>query len=338
MLRVYSQWIDAWENQLANRDTNRVVRPFEWGLDWLEGAARNGNPGRDLADWVQRAVADSDGFFAYQTPDSYRLQGSTLTFRSPVESPYEVNNTVYAEYYPAPNHNGRAALVLPQWNSDPASHLGLCRLLNRFGISALRMSLAYHHHRMPSELQRADYHVSANLGRTIHATRQSVVDARACLDWLQRQGYARLATVGTSLGSCIALLTAAHERRLRAAVFNHISMYFSDVVWTGISCRHIQQTLHSVITQEDLRRYWAIISPATFLERLKTKRMHSLLIWAAFDTTFLPEFSRQVLQTFRALHLPHQAVCLPCGHYTSGRFPFNLWDGLLICRYLHRRL
>ena len=33
----------------------------------------------------------------------------------------------------------RAVLVLPQWNAGPDGHVGLCRLLNRFGIDALRL-------------------------------------------------------------------------------------------------------------------------------------------------------------------------------------------------------
>lgn len=335
---LYSRWMVNWENRLAHRDINRVVRPFEWGLEWLDGAAVNGNPGRDLDQYVASAIANSDSFFAHRTPDRFHLKGSTLSFRSPVESPHEVNNTVCAEYLPAENHRGRAVLVLPQWNSDAESHLGLCRLLNRFGISALRMSLAYHHRRMPPELQRADYHVSANLGRTIHATRQSVLDARACLDWLEQQGYTRLGILGTSLGSCVTLLAAAHDPRPRVGVFNHVSMHFADVVWTGISCRHIQASVHGVTTQEDLRRYWSVISPATFLDRLQGRNLDSLLIWGSHDTTFLPEYSRQVVEGFRERGLPHTAVCLPCGHYTSGKFPFNLWDGLAMCRFLRRRL
>ena len=49
-------------------------------------------------------------------------------------------------------------MVLPQWNSDAEGHVGLGKLLNRFGISALRMTMAYHAERKPAELQRADYH------------------------------------------------------------------------------------------------------------------------------------------------------------------------------------
>src|SRR5579862_4847906 len=154
---LYAQWIDRWENHLATRDRNRVVRPFEWGLDWLGDAHRNGDPDRDLREFVSSALTESDRFYSYRTPDNYRLDGSHITFTSPLESPYAENNTVHGEFFPTESA-GRAVLVLPQWNSDAGGHLGLCKLLNRFGITALRMSMAYHDRRMPKELERADYH------------------------------------------------------------------------------------------------------------------------------------------------------------------------------------
>ncbi len=60
----------------------------------------------------------------------------------------------------------------------PKGTSGLCRLLNKFGISALRLSLPYHDARMPPELRRADYIVSSNVGRTAQVCRQAVLDAR----------------------------------------------------------------------------------------------------------------------------------------------------------------
>jgi hypothetical protein len=229
-------------------------------------------------------------------------------------------------------------LVIPQWNSDENSHVGLCRILQRLGITSLRMSKAYHHRRMPAELSRADYHVSSNLGRTIHATRQSVIDARCCLDWLEGQGFRRLGIIGTSLGSCIALLAAAHDMRVRAAVFNHVALNFSDVVWTGLSCRHIRETLEGNVTQEQMRRYWSVISPAAYLERLCGRELQSLLIWARHDTTFLPEYSRSVVEKFATLNLPHQVREMPCGHYTLARFPYEWLDGWAICRFIYKIL
>ncbi|MHB1858460.1 MAG: alpha/beta hydrolase family protein, partial [Acidobacteriaceae bacterium] len=34
--KLYAKWMYAWETKLTTRDTNRIVRPLEWGFDWLE--------------------------------------------------------------------------------------------------------------------------------------------------------------------------------------------------------------------------------------------------------------------------------------------------------------
>lgn len=348
LARLYSRWMDRWETDLANRDSNRTERPFEWGLDWLDLPSANGHgspagaphsaPQATFSRWSAAQIARSHDFFAHKTPADSRLDGHSLTFTSTLASPHPETNTVHAEYFSAPGAQGRAVLVIPQWNSDFESHLGLCRLFNRFGLSALRLSPAYHHRRMPAGLTRADYHVSANLGRTVHAMRQSVADSRSCLDWLESRGYTRLGIMGTSLGSCIALLAAAHEARLRAAAFNHVSMNVGDVVWTGMSCRHIRTTLDGHLTLDQLNECWSVISPSAYLHLLARRTNANLLVWAPYDTTFRPEYSRLALDGFRRLRIPHKTVELPCGHYTTAKFPFNWMDGLTLARFLRRTL
>jgi hypothetical protein len=345
MLGLYAGWIDRWEHDLATRDTNRVVRPFEWGLEWLDTPGfplcppeAAGDPAASVSRFASEALNHSDRFYSYAPVADYRLSQGRLTFTSPARSRYPENDTVNALWFPAPKDQGRALVILPQWNSDANGHVALAKLLNRFGISALRMTMAYHAERMPAELQRAEYHVSSNIGRTIHASRQSVVDTRACLDWLEQQGYSRLGILGTSLGSCIAFIAAAHDARVRVGIFNHVSMYFSDVVWTGLSTQHVRQGFGDVVSQDDLRRYWSVISPASYLKRFQGRDMQSLLIWARHDTSFLPVYSQQVLRSFRELKLAHQVFRLPCGHYTTGQFPFKLLDGLAMCRFAARRL
>jgi hypothetical protein len=288
---LFSRWISRWEHQLATRDTNRVVRPFDWGAEWLSDAHTNGNVRQHVADIVCQSVAASDRFYAYEPPRDYKFDGRVLTFTSPLKTPYPENNTVHADLFPATLDRRRAVLVLPQWNSDAQGHVGLCKMLNWFGINAMRMSMAYHDRRMPPELERADYAVSSNIGRTIHASRQSVIDARCCLDWLESRGFQRLAILGTSLGSCIAFITTAHDLRIRTGVFNHVSMYFSDVVWTGLATQHVRKGLAQQLTQDELREYWKVISPAAYLDRLEGRDLKSLLIWATRDSSFLPECS-----------------------------------------------
>ena len=147
----------AWERRLASVSTDRVVRPFEWGLDWIpeeidarvDGAGGAASPGADLERWAEQMVAASDQFFALPPCSDFTLDGEWLTYPSAVETPHGENNLVRARYLPdhSPAGRKRAVIVLPQWNADADGHVGLCRLLNRFKISALRLSLPYHDER-----------------------------------------------------------------------------------------------------------------------------------------------------------------------------------------------
>ena len=347
--RLYGRWIQSWEERLCFRATNRVVRHFEWGLDWAGDwpcADKYPKNGDGVEDYVSKlnqiAVRESNDFFAYQRPDDFRLDDGILRFRSPVNTPYPENNTVHAQWFPAkPGKRPgpkKAVVLLPHWNAPADGHNVLCRGLSRLGISALRISLPYHDYRMPPELQRADYAVSSNVCRTIDATRQAVIDVRCCLDWLESRGYQRLGIVGTSLGSCYAYLASAHDPRIAVNVFNHCSSHFADVVWTGLSTQHIREGIEEHIDLDRLRRAWMVISPGNYLEKFAAGKHKSLFIYASYDTTFLPEFSRQVVDKLREHRLDHRVVVLPCGHYTLGESPFKFIDGYHICTFLKRAL
>jgi hypothetical protein len=336
---VITRAFHRWERRLASRTTDRLVRPFEWGLDWLGDQHLNGgDPSFVLQEWGERTVASSDAFYATGPADDYRLDGDVLTFTSAIHTPHERNNRVVLRYFPdrSPQGRTRAVVVLPQWNSDAEGHVGLCRLLNRFGISALRLSLPYHDARMPPELSRADYIVSANIGRTVQVCRQAVLDARRSIMWLAQQGYESIGIIGTSLGSCLSLLTTAHEPLVKAAALNHISPYFADVVWDGLSTMHVRESLEGNVTLEELRRIWLPISPLPMLGRVRGRRL--LLVYALFDLTFPVELSRMLVNAFRAQGIDHQLTILPCGHYSTGVTPFKWIDGLTICRFLGKNL
>ena len=202
------------------------------------------------------------------------------------------------------------------------------------GISALRMSLPYHDYRKPAETERADYAVSANIGRTIDAGRQAVIDARACVDWLELQGYSEFGIVGTSLGSCYAFLTSSHDPRLRVNIFNHFSVTFGDVVWTGQSTRHVRQGIAGDIDQETLRRSWMGISPISYVDKFARWPKRSLLIYATYDMTFLPVYSHQMLDELTRRGIAHRARVLPCGHYTTAETPFKFLDAYYMVSFL----
>jgi len=352
--RSYRGRLEEWEARLALRDTNRVVRPFEWGEEWTrdwpiaDAVTRDGcDPGAYLCRLGEAAAQESERFFSYRTPTDFRLLGETtppgrdrlvLRFTSAVRTPCAENNTVQALWFPAPGVNGKAVAVLPQWNSRLPQYVRLCHWLNLCGISALRLSLPYHDARMPPELERADYAVSANIARTVDAGRQAVIDTRSCLDWLEGQGYRRLGIVGTSLGSCYAFLTSAHDALLRVYVFNLYSFYFADVVWNGLSTRHIRQGMDGQIELRQLQEAWRPITPQSYAERYTQQDKKSLFISTAYDTTFLPEYSQPMIADFRRRRAEFEEVTLPCGHYTLGQPPFQLLAGQRICSFVERWL
>jgi hypothetical protein len=336
---LISRVFHNWERRLAAAAENRVVRPFEWGLEWLDAVEQaEGDPAERLLEWSSHRVRNSDAFFSLEPCDEYTLEGDHLTFPSAVTTPHQENNTVHGRYFPAPSERGRrrAVVVLPQWNADREGHVGLCRLLNRFHVSALRLSLPYHDARMPPELERADYIVSSNVGRTVQVCRQAVLDARRAIAWLASRGYESIGILGTSLGSCLAMLTAAHEPRVRAAALNHVSPYFADVVWEGLSTEHVREGLNGRIELEALRRIWMPISPFPYIDRVRGRKV--LLIYARYDLTFPLTLSKMLVTEFRKQGVNPEVAVLPCGHYSTGVSPFKWMDGLILCRFLTRNL
>ena len=203
-------------------------------------------------------------------------------------------------------------------------------------MSALRLSLPYHDWRMPPELHRADYIVSANVARTVQVCRQAVLDARRAIAWLAARGYERIGILGSSLGSCLALLTTAHEPLIRVEALNHISPHFADVVWRGLSTRHVREGLDGHIELDLLRTLWRPISPRWYLERLRDRK--TLLVYARYDLTFPPDLSEDLVAAFRELRIPHEVATLRCGHYTTGKAPFKFVDGWILTRFLKKEL
>jgi hypothetical protein len=353
---VLAPFFHAWERYLESISKDRVVRPFEWGLEWLPARRfAEGPPDVRAGAWIDEVMRDSQGFFSPpfttdftfdEAPPAVQATGEagTVRFPSALITPYPVNNVVAARWFPSDAARGTAVgadrgpvvLVMSQWNADGEGHVGLAKVLAKYGVSALRMSLPYHDVRMPPELTRADYIVSANVVRTVQSCRQAVLDARRAIDWLASQGFERIGILGTSLGSCLALLTTAHEPRIRAQALNHVSPWFADVVWRGLSTRHVREGLEGHIGLDHLRELWRPISPWSYLDRISTVK--SLLVYARYDLTFPVDLSRTLVGEFKRRGLPHESAALPCGHYTSGMAPFKFLDAYVLIRFLRRQL
>ena len=337
---MYRRIMHRLEHRLHARDfTQRRVRPFDWGLEFLDLTATAKPPLATLHEFNEQALANSQQFFtpAPLTAASFVLEGEHLRFPSNVTTPYAENNLVHARFYPA-GKNDKAVIISPQWNANEESHVALCHALNRFGISALRLSLPYHDWRRPAELQRADYLISANIGRTIQAVRQAVHDIRRAADWLLLQGIQRVGVMGSSIGSCVSWLSFIHDERLEAGVFNMVSSYFGDVVWRAVTTSHVQQSLATELTLATTRQVWLSLSPSFYADHVLGRvRRHAMLISAKHDLTFVPDLSDIFIADCERHGVPMEKVFLPCGHYTIGRTPFKYLDAFHIVNFFRRK-
>lgn len=329
---------ERWYHQ---RDNNRLVRPFEWGLQYIVDHV-NGDDPRDLLRQHSAGVMkSSEDFYALSPIADYRLEADQLTWTSAIHTPSAENNKARARFFPA-NKNGikgrDAIVVLPQWNAQPESHVEACRIFNMIGMAALRLTLPYHQQRRPPELERADHLVSTNIGRTIQSMRQAVLDTRAAVRWLKVEGYERVGILGTSVGSCIAFLAFAHEPDLNAGAFNHVSGYVADVVWHGLSTTHVRAGFADHVKLDELRTYWEPISPLPFMSRVAGMGHRPIrFIVAQYDLTFPIDLSHDAIAEARRHKLPLDVVWLPCGHYTTGELPWKAIDAWKIATFFRKQ-
>ncbi len=319
------------------QEPNRRTLPFAWGLEHIGGDANEADPRGFLERFVEHTLAHSDEWYAVTPADDYLLADDVLTFTSAIESPWPGNNRVHAQLFRA-RHTGPAVVVLAQWNARWEEQQNVCRWLNRLGITAVKMSLPYHDRRAVPGHPRGDHLVGPNVGLTLQANRQAVMDVRRTLRWLESQGYDRLGVLGTSIGSSIAFVTMCHEALLRAGAFMHVATYCGEVVASGLTTMNVWESLSTKISHDDIRRYWSPISPFPYIARLSGSRRKILAITGRYDPTFWPEFTESFFQAAKRENLQVENLSLPCGHYSLGMAPFSWAAGYRFGTFLFEAL
>src|ERR1044072_6493680 len=93
---MLGRYIGARERRHAERDTNRVVRPFEWRAEFVSEHLNGDDPREVVGDASREAVRNSEEFYALPPVEDYELRGDRLTWTSAVKTPSVENNTARA--------------------------------------------------------------------------------------------------------------------------------------------------------------------------------------------------------------------------------------------------
>ena len=331
------QKVRRYEHMRWAQEPNRCVLPFAWGLEHIGGDPDDPDPRGFLDRFVESTLAHSDEWLATAPAMDYALQDNVLTFTSAITSPWIENNRVYGQFFPV-RQDGPAVVVLAQWNARWEEQQNICRWLNKRGMTAIKMSLPYHDRRSIPGHRRADHLVGPNIGLTMQANRQAVLDVKRTLRWLEQRGYTSLGIVGTSIGSSIAFITMCHEPALRAGAFLHVATYFGEVVVNGLTTMNVWESMSETLTHQEAIHYWSPISPLPYIRKLKGAGKKILAISGRYDPTFWPQFTDSFLATMRRNNVALETVSLPCGHYSLGVAPFKFIAGYRLGTFLARAL
>src|SRR5574339_260003 len=111
---MLAPFFHAWEHRLASASTDRTIRPFDWGLDWIPRDSEAPPPEDPavLDAYVADVLRDTDGWYHVPATTDFALRPATgespavLTFPTPRLTPHRENNTVHARYFPGRTRRG----------------------------------------------------------------------------------------------------------------------------------------------------------------------------------------------------------------------------------------
>ena len=276
----------------------------------------------NLARLVEAMLKESDKFFVPEGKcPAYQLtERMELSFETPMPTPYEVNNTVHAKYYPS-HKKGRKAIILVHHRGGDIDTLdAMAKIFANRGISALTMLMPYHGIRAPSGTKSGEFFTSANIKLTIDAFRQAVLEIHRATDWLQTL-HSHIGIVGISLGGIVATLACAHDDRLKTACICHSGADLAAVTFRGIATRKIKEAFLRIgITEEELRTYWKAIDPVNYIHKMKETDV--LQLNTPQDTVFPLSCQKKLSLAFKKsnVKLKLSLFPFPCGHYSAGKY------------------
>jgi len=232
--------------------------------------------------------------FQYELKPKYSLPNAgvdvfSLTFPSAVKTASAANNVVYAEYY-RPRTPGKhpAMIVLDILAGAQVVSRPEALWLAQHDIPALVVFMAhYGPRREPGSKERF---LSTDIDKSVANVRQTVLDCRLALAWLEARPEVdpkKLGVLGTSLGSFVGGIFGGIEPKIHS-----VSLLLGGGGLVESFAEHpIGLLLTPVfklagITMEKLKKAIDPIDPITYSDQLKTKKL--LLIAASNDDVVPP--------------------------------------------------
>jgi dienelactone hydrolase len=260
-----------------------------------------------------------------------------VQFPSPLTSPVECNNTVYAQYFLAPGAGPRPAVIVLHILSDPKFTLEriICYRLACEGVHALLVKMPYYGQRRPADKAKLR-EMTSDPNNLMDGVRQAVMDVRRSARWLGTLSEVdanRIGLCGVSLGGFVAATAGGIDGYFpRVGVILAGGDLTKVLAGQGREVRGFRQAIEKAgLSDEQVQRLLVPIDPLTYAARLKAADL--IMINATNDEIVPADCARRLaeaggakLSWYRAGHYS-MAMYLPLAleklahHFSPGNWP-----------------
>ncbi|KUM25581.1 hypothetical protein AU467_25755 [Mesorhizobium loti] len=264
-------------------------------------------------------------------PKPLREEANGATFQSDITTEDEENNKFECVVTDS-GSKSHALVVFHHWYARNR-YSAFAKFFAARGITVIEATLPYHFSRGSDDYSEEKF-FNANLGRTIRSMRQAVLDGRKIVRWLYSQGYYKVSVVGMCLGGTVAGLIAAQEEKVDKAVLMVSPMSPADLVWTAETMKSLRSRIEPVMSLEDLRTAWSLISLEMHTWGLTRPHLDMMFVLGKDDTIACPEATDRVIELLTKCNRPPEVLRLNCGHSSVGIFPYNIIAARKVLRFL----
>jgi 1-acyl-sn-glycerol-3-phosphate acyltransferase len=238
--------------------------------------------------------------------------GSSVTWRSPIETTFPRNNNARADFFwCAARKNAPTVFMLHALMS--ATHIGYRRWAARFnelGWNACFVHLPYHYSRVPPGHWNGELAITADLIRNAEGLRQGVIELRQLIAALREHGCSEFGILGTSYGGWIGALLAMVERDLRFVALMCPIVNVEHAIWKNPGSAFMRRELRRAkIAPELVARHFHLSSPLHNLPVCDPTRV--LFVSGDFDLIARPGDIDAIHQKWRGSEL----LRVPQGHF-----------------------
>ncbi len=239
-----------------------------------------------------------------------------LEFPSFVKSGYPENDLVHSFYYkPEVDYRIPVVIIVHGYKARKLKiEKEIARKLAERNMAGIVFVLPYHSLRKPKNLSSGKYFISDDLHKVRETFRQTVIDIRCLIDWLEKReeiDRERIGIMGISLGAIISNLAMGVDERIKVGVSILGGGNYPKLLWKSILTFPLKLKLISRgITPEIVAQNLEVIDPLTFSYRNHPRNV--FMINGKLDLIIPPSCARDL---WEALGKP-KIKWLWSGHYS----------------------